>query len=163
MASEKSLLVDASTDHDRVSASSIQQNLVDRSDLTTANQAQKEPQCITVKFVPSSRPQSKASAVSSSSVSTTNPDYLTISSYLRNSICFGYPVLRSSHSKAVHSADIFKEHFETVALERQRHPQSFRRKKDWLGRWTEANIVRDRLLKEMVEAQKKTPASGASS
>lgn len=91
-----------------------------------------------------------------------NPDYMEMSSYLRSSICFGYPVLRASHSKAVHNAQVFKEHREMMASEQKQTQRSCRRRKDWLGRWTEANIIRERLLKEMLAAEKKpSSTSGA--
>ncbi|CAF3236052.1 unnamed protein product [Rotaria socialis] len=102
---------------------------------------------------PQSRPQSTIKVVETVPI---DPDYMIISGHLRSSVCFGYPVARSSHAKLVHNAQIFKEHFEMVASEQRRHPHSFRRKKDWLGRWTEANITRQRLVKELLEMQKKT-------
>ena len=157
MALQKKCIENAQISHTVVNAS---QNL--RHSLVSINsdRDKNNSHYVYLKFVPSNRPQSETNM----SVASENPkpDYLTISNSLRSSICSGYPVLRGSHSKIVHNAQIFKEHFESVALEQQRHSQSFRRKKDWLGRWTEANIVRDRLMKDMVNAQKKTSAASAS-
>jgi hypothetical protein len=79
---------------------------------------------------------------------TSNPDYTKISNDLRTTVCRGAPVQRRSHSKTVHNEEIFQDHEEKSNL--------YRRKKDWLGRWTEANIIRDRLYKSILEAQKKT-------
>jgi hypothetical protein len=81
---------------------------------------------------------------------TTNPDYTKISNDLRTTVCPGHPVERRSHSKTVHNGEIFKDHQD------DKQSNLYRRKKDWLGRWTEANIIRDRLYKNIVEAQKKT-------
>ena len=79
-----------------------------------------------------------------------NPDYSKISNDLRSAVCNGHPVQRRSHSKTVHNAEIFKEDRQNEH-ERNLHG----RKKDWLGRWTEANMIRDRLYKSILEAQKK--------
>ncbi|CAF1194928.1 unnamed protein product [Rotaria sp. Silwood1] len=157
MASEKNSIKKGCIHHTGGNESQLQDNLRRQSSSSNTN---------TNNNVPRSRSQSTTDVDTTANPSsnpnpTPNPDYLTISSHLRSSICFGYPVLRGSHTKIVHNPYIFKLHFETVALEQQRNPHSFRRKKDWLGRWTEANIVRNRLLKEMVAAQKKTSASGA--
>jgi hypothetical protein len=80
-----------------------------------------------------------------------NSDYTKISNDLRTTVCRGHPVQRRSHSKTVHNEEIFKDHEEN-----DKKTNLYRRKKDWLGRWTEANIIRDRLYKNIVEAQKKT-------
>jgi len=79
-----------------------------------------------------------------------DPDYAKLSSDLRTTVCRGNPVQRRSHSKTVHNEDIFKNHFQD-----NKDPSLYRRNKDWLGRWTEANIVRDRLYKNILEAKKK--------
>jgi hypothetical protein len=79
-----------------------------------------------------------------------NTDYNKISNDLRTTVCRGHPVQRRSHSKTVHNERIFQDH----AQNGEYSPLN-RRKKDWLGRWTEANIVRDRLYKQILEAQKK--------
>ena len=79
--------------------------------------------------------------------STSNPDYSKISNDLRTAVCHGHPVQRRSHSKTVHNEEIFKDHQDRGNLHG--------RKKDWLGRWTEANIIRDRLFKSIAESQKK--------
>ncbi len=79
-----------------------------------------------------------------------NPDYTKISNDLRTTVCRGHPVQRRSHSKTIHNADIFQDN--QVNEEKS---NLYRRKKDWLGRWTEANIVRDRLYKNILEAKKK--------
>ena len=76
-----------------------------------------------------------------------NPDYAKISNDLRTTVCRGHPVQRKSHSKTVHNGEVFED----VETKSNLH----RRKKDWLGRWTEANIIRDRLYKSILEAQKK--------
>jgi hypothetical protein len=88
---------------------------------------------------------------SQTTFSISNPDYTKISNDLRTVVCRGHPVQRRSHSKTVHNDEIFKNHYQDG-----KHPNLHGRKKDWLGRWTEANIVRDRLYKEILEAQKKT-------
>ncbi|CAF1258188.1 unnamed protein product [Rotaria sordida] len=87
---------------------------------------------------------------SQTTLSSINPDYTKISNDLRSTVCHGHPVQRHSHSKTIHNKEIFKNH--------QDNEQSnlYRRKKDWLARWTEANIIRDRLYKNILEAQKKT-------
>lgn len=77
-------------------------------------------------------------------------DYAKISNDLRTTVCRGHPVKRRSHSKTVHNAEIFKSH-----QAEEEYSNLHRRKKDWLGRWTEANIIRDRLFKSILEAQKK--------
>lgn len=82
--------------------------------------------------------------------STTNSDYSKISNDLRTVVCHGNPVQRRSHSKTVHNEEIFKDH-QDGGYQRNLHG----RKKDWLGRWTEANIIRDRLFKSIAESQKK--------
>ncbi|CAF1180389.1 unnamed protein product [Rotaria sp. Silwood1] len=82
--------------------------------------------------------------------SSSNPDYTKISNDLRCTVAHGYPVQRSSHSKTIHNQDIFKSHQD------DQQSNLYRRKKDWLARWTEANIIRDRLYKNILEAQKKT-------
>ena len=51
---------------------------------------------------------------------------------------------------AVVIANIFKD-----LQADDKHGNLHRRKKDWLGKWTEANIIRDRLYKDILEAQKK--------
>ncbi|CAF2553573.1 unnamed protein product [Rotaria sp. Silwood2] len=79
-----------------------------------------------------------------------NPDYTKISNDLRCTVAHGHPVQRHSHSKTVHSDDIFKNHQD------DKQSSLYRRKKDWLARWTEANIIRDNLYKSILEAQKKT-------
>ena len=79
-----------------------------------------------------------------------NPDYSKISNDLRTTVCRGHPVQRRSHSKTVHNADIFQNH-----QQEEKYSNLYRRKKDWLGQWTEANIIRDRLYKSILEAQKK--------
>lgn len=79
-----------------------------------------------------------------------NTDYSKISNDLRTVVCRGHPVQRSSHSKMVHNANIFKD-----LQADDKHGNLHRRKKDWLGKWTEANIIRDRLYKDILEAQKK--------
>jgi len=112
-----------------------------------------------IKYVPSTihRPKTAVVAVDP------NPDYTRISNDLRSSICHGYPVSHcGSHTKTVHNAHLFKEHFEAVALEKKKQIHSFGRKKDWLGRWTEANLVRARLTKDFLDAQKKTTIGSAS-
>ncbi|CAF0772164.1 unnamed protein product [Adineta ricciae] len=81
---------------------------------------------------------------------TTDPDYATLSNDLRSTVCRGIPVQRRSHTKTVHNEDIFKEYFQD-----DHQPSVHRRRKDWLGRWTEANIVRDRLYKSILESKKK--------
>lgn len=83
-----------------------------------------------------------------------NPDYSKISSDLRTVVCRGHPVQRGSHSKMVHNAEIFKD----LQQDDDKHGNLHRRKKDWLGKWTEANIIRDRLYKSILEAQKKPAA-----
>ncbi len=85
------------------------------------------------------------------SISNPNPDYSKISNDLRTVVCRGHPVERRSHSKTVHNEQIFKDQYQD-----NKKPNLHRRKKDWLGKWTEANIIRDRLYKEILEAQKKT-------
>jgi len=80
-----------------------------------------------------------------------NSDYTKISNDLRTTVCRGHPVQRRSHSKTVHNEEIFKDHEEN-----DKKTNLYRRKKDWLGRWTEANIIRDRLYKNILEVQKKT-------
>jgi len=80
-----------------------------------------------------------------------NPDYTKMSNDLRTTVCHGHPVQRRSHSKTVHNEEIFKDYDEN-----DKKLNLYRRKKDWLGRWTEANIIRDRLYKNILEAQKKT-------
>ncbi|UJR08907.1 hypothetical protein I4U23_013161 [Adineta vaga] len=83
-------------------------------------------------------------------VAVSDPDYAKLSNDLRSTVCRGIPVQRRSHTKTVHNEDIFKEYFQDD------QPGSIhRRKKDWLGRWTEANIVRDRLYKSILESKKK--------
>lgn len=82
--------------------------------------------------------------------STSNSDYSKISTDLRTAVCHGHPVQRRSHSKTVHNDEIFKDR-EDSARQKSLHG----RKKDWLGRWTEANIIRDRLFKSIAESQKK--------
>jgi hypothetical protein len=84
----------------------------------------------------------------STTFTSSNPDYTKISNDLRTTICRGHPVQRKSHSKTVHNGDIFQDNEIKSNL--------YGRKKDWLGRWTEANIIRDRLYKSILEAQKKT-------
>jgi hypothetical protein len=79
-----------------------------------------------------------------------DPDYTKLSNDLRTVVCRGNPVQRVSHTKTVHNEDIFKDYFQD-----DKQPNLYRRKKDWLGRWTEANIVRDRLYKNILEAKKK--------
>lgn len=74
-------------------------------------------------------------------------DYNKISNDLRDTVCHGHPISRGSHTKMVHNAQVFAE---------GSAPSVHRRKKDWLGRWTEANIIRDRLYKNINEAQKKS-------
>lgn len=76
-------------------------------------------------------------------------DYKQISNDLRDNICHGHPVQRGSHSKMIHNARVFTP---------DQPSSSHRRKKDWLGRWTEANIIRDRLFKSISESQKKSSA-----
>ena len=85
----------------------------------------------------------------SQSTLTPKSDYSQISNDLRNSVCHGHPVERGSHSKMVHHGGVF-------SADHTASPH--RRKKDWLGRWTEANIIRDRLYKNIAEAQKKPSA-----
>jgi hypothetical protein len=80
-----------------------------------------------------------------------NSDYTKMSNDLRTTVCHGHPVQRRSHSKTVHNEEIFKDYDE-----HDKKLNLYRRKKDWLGRWTEANIIRDRLYKNILEAQKKT-------
>lgn len=82
-------------------------------------------------------------------LSSSNPDYTKISNDLRSTVCHGHPVQRRSHSKTVHNDGIFQNRYE------DQQSEAYRRKKDWLARWTEANIVRDRLYKSILEAQKK--------
>ena len=83
-------------------------------------------------------------------IPSTNPDYTKISNDLRCCINHGHPVQRCSHSKTVHNEQIFKDHQD----DKQVH--LYRRRKDWLARWTEANIIRDRLYKSILESQKKS-------
>ncbi|CAF1365056.1 unnamed protein product [Rotaria magnacalcarata] len=149
MASENNSIRDNRAHSTDSKGSQLQENVRRPSNSSSADRDNVKPQ---------SRPQSMIKVVETVQI---NPDYMTISGHLRSSICFGYPVARSSHAKLVHNAQIFKEHFEMVASEQRRHPHSFRRKKDWLGRWTEANITRQRLVKELLEAQKKTTTPSA--
>ena len=127
----------------------------------SSGQNKDQPHYIYLKYVPSDRSPPKTSA--SVAPDPINPDYLLMSTSLRSSICAGYPVVRGSHSRIVHNAQIFQEHFRNIKSEEQSRSRSFRRKKDWLGRWTEANIVRDRLMKDMINAQKKTGTANESS
>lgn len=90
---------------------------------------------------------------SQTALPSSNPDYTKISNDLRTTVCRGHPVERRSHSKTVHNEEIFKGYEQE---NNNKHSNLYRRKKDWLGRWTEANIIRDRLYKNIVEAQKKT-------
>jgi len=159
MALQKKCIENAQISYTVVNGSHASQNLPHSFVSINSDRDKNKPHYVYLKFVPSNRPQLQTNI----SVASGNPkpDYLTISNSLRSSICSGYPILRGSHSRIVHNAEISKEHFESVTLEQQRHSQSFRRKKDWLGRWTEANIVRDRLMKDMINAQKKTSAASA--
>ena len=159
MALDKERIKSAHTYHTYANESHASQNLLHSSDSVNSDQDKSKPHYVYLKFVPANRPQSQTSISVASEH--TNPDYLTISNSLRSSICSGYPVLRGSHSRIVHNAEIFTKHFGSVTLEQQRRSRSFRRKKDWLGRWTEANIVRDRLMKDMANAQKKTSTQSA--
>jgi hypothetical protein len=88
---------------------------------------------------------------SQTSFASTNPDYTKISNDLRSVVCHGHPVQRRSHSRTVHNEEIFKNYFQN-----KEQSSLYHRKKDWLGRWTEANIIRDRLYKDIAESQKKT-------
>jgi hypothetical protein len=81
----------------------------------------------------------------------TNADYTKISNDLRNTVCHGYPVERRSHSKTIHNEQVFNSRHEN-----DQQTNIYRRRKDWLGRWTEANIVRDRLYKNALVNQKKS-------
>lgn len=76
-------------------------------------------------------------------------DYNQISNDLRDTVCHGHPVERGSHTKMVHNQQVFTP---------GQTGSSHRRKKDWLGRWTEANIIRDRLFKNISDAKKKSSA-----
>ena len=78
-----------------------------------------------------------------------NADYAKISNDLRSTVGRGHPVQRHSHSKTIHNEQVFQPTDEGKS-------NSYRRKKDWLGRWTEANIIRDRLFKSIAGAQKKS-------
>ncbi|CAF1477794.1 unnamed protein product [Adineta steineri] len=84
-------------------------------------------------------------------VAASDPDYEKLSNDLRSTVCRGKPVQRRSHTKTVHNEEIFKDFF-------KENTQSnlHRRKKDWLGRWMEADIIRDNLYKSMLQAKKKT-------
>lgn len=97
-----------------------------------------------------STPIYRHSSSSMTTMSTSNSDYTKISTDLRTAVCPGHPVQRRSHSKTVHNDEIFKNN---QSNGQQTHLHN--RKKDWLGRWTEANIIRDRLYKSINEAQKK--------
>lgn len=79
-------------------------------------------------------------------MTTGNDDYAKISRDLRSSICYGHPVERSSHTKMTHNKNIFDK---SAASN-----NAYRRKKDWLGKWTEANIVRERLYKNVTSTKK---------
>lgn len=80
-----------------------------------------------------------------------DPDYTKISNDLRSTVCRGHPVERRSHSKTIHNEQVFQGRRGSGD-----EAHSYRRKKDWLGRWTEANIIRDRLFKNIAGAQKKS-------
>ena len=82
-----------------------------------------------------------------------DPDYTKISNDLRSAVCYGHPVERRSHTKTVHSSEVFNRR------DADTFGSAFRRKKDWLGRWTEANIIRDRLYKDTLGSQKKKKSS----
>ena len=86
---------------------------------------------------------------SQSMIAVSNDDYSKISNDLRSSICYGHPVQRASHSKAIHNRHVFDK-------EKVESSSTHRRRKDWLGRWTEANIIRDRLYKNIADSQKKS-------
>lgn len=83
------------------------------------------------------------------SLPSANPDYTKISNDLRYTVARGHPVQRQSHSKTTHNKEIF-ENRETGECS-----DLHRRKKDWLARWTEANIIRSQLYKNILESQKK--------
>ena len=78
-----------------------------------------------------------------------NPDYTTMSNNLRSAVCYGHPVERRSHTKTVHSDEVFNRRGANT------FDSAHRRTKDWLGRWTEANIIRDRLYKDTLATPKK--------
>ncbi|CAF1618461.1 unnamed protein product [Rotaria magnacalcarata] len=86
---------------------------------------------------------------SQTTLTRSNSDYAKISNDLRYTVAHGNPVERQSHSKTVHNQELFKN------LQDDNKFNPNRRRKDWLARWTEANIVRDRLYKSILEAQKK--------
>ncbi|CAF0744226.1 unnamed protein product [Didymodactylos carnosus] len=79
------------------------------------------------------RPMTSTGLTSTSLLSLNDPhqseDYYNISNDLRNSVCHGFPVKRSSHSKNVHNAQLVQEHFSST----KNFNSAFRRKKDWLG------------------------------
>lgn len=95
------------------------------------------------------KPVYRRSSSSTTTISS-NSDYTKISNDLRTAFCRGHPVQRRSHSKTVHNGEIFIDH-----QSNDQQTNLHGRKKDWLGRWTEANIIRDRLFKSINEAQKK--------
>ena len=162
MATDKQRIMSARLNNSTtVDGSRTTENFQSTSVLMNRGQEKNQPHYIYLKYGPKEPSQSKRSISVESN--RTNPDYLIMSSSLRSSICSGFPIVRGSHSRIVHNERIFQEHFENVKSDEQRRSRSFRRKKDWLGRWTEANIVRDRLMKEMVNAQKKTSTGGEAS
>lgn len=79
--------------------------------------------------------------------------YYDLSNHLRYTVSRGYPkTVRTSHKEDVHNLELTKMFFS----DKDNLDSPYRRKKDWLSKWTEANILRERVFKSLgnFEAEK---------
>jgi len=74
--------------------------------------------------------------------------YYNLSNFLRHSVSHGYPDLMAKSTKQrVHNAAVSKEYLDDP----ENYRLANRRKKDWLGKWTELNVIRERLYKGLAD------------
>ena len=73
-------------------------------------------------------------------------DYYDIGNYIRHTVCHGYPtVYRKSTKELDYNEDINKNYLSDI----KNIDSRYRRKKDWLGKWTEQTFITAEIQKKL--------------